>query len=181
MVNRNTSWVWSEAVRRLATRTPCCIFSAPSIARVAVCKLLPFPARFFFNSLDSKNSVFNGVEEPRRLMLWWRHLADRPKDRRHRGQILAVWSKIDLQPLKQNLCLAFDSKKVKTKSSLNSLGITDMVLDNQWASNWWNAKIKLFWCVLNSEVRENKAPPNFGFVFVLQLFKVFRLGGFSWV
>ena len=103
------------------------------------------------------------------------------KVRSHRGQILAVWFQTDLQPLMQNLCLASDSKKVKTKSSLNSLGITDMVLDNQWASNWWNAKIKLFWCVLNSEVRENKAPPNFGFVFVLQLFKVFRLGGFSWV
>ena len=110
-----------------------------------------------------------------------RDLADRPKDRRHKGQILAVWFQTELQPLWQNLCLASDSKKVKTKSSLNSLGITDMVLDNQWASNWWNAKIKLFWCVLNSEVRENKAPPNFGFVFVLQLFKVFRLGGFSWV
>ena len=53
------------------------------------------------------------------------------QDRRHRNQILAVWSKTDLQPLKQNLCLASDSKKVKAKSSLNSLGITDMVLDNQ--------------------------------------------------
>ena len=57
------------------------------------------------------------------------------KVRRHRGQILAVWFQTDLQPLMQNLCLASDSKKVKTKSSLNSLGITDMVLDNQWASN----------------------------------------------
>ena len=64
-----------------------------------------------------------------------RDLADRPKDRRHKGQILAVWFQTDLQPLWQNLCLASDSKKVKTKSSLNSLGITDMVLDNQWASN----------------------------------------------
>ena len=64
-----------------------------------------------------------------------RDLADRLKDRRHCSQILAVWSKTDLQPLRQNLCLASDSKKVKTKSSLNSLGITDMVLDNQWASN----------------------------------------------
>ena len=54
-----------------------------------------------------------------------------PEDRRHRNQILAIWSKTDLQPLKQNLCLASDSKKVKAKSSLNSLGITAMVLDNQ--------------------------------------------------
>ena len=72
------------------------------------------------------------AKEPHALC---RDLADRPKDRRHKGQILAVWFQTDLQPLWQNLCLASDSKKVKTKSSLNSLGITDMVLDNQWASN----------------------------------------------
>ena len=72
------------------------------------------------------------TKEPHALC---RDLADRPKDRRHKGQILAVWFQTDLQPLWQNLCLASDSKKVKTKSSLNSLGITDMVLDNQWASN----------------------------------------------
>ena len=58
-----------------------------------------------------------------------------PQDKRHRSQILAVWSKTDLQPLKQNLCLASDSKMVKAKSSLYSLGITAMVLDNQEASN----------------------------------------------
>jgi hypothetical protein len=33
-----------------------------------------------------------------------------------------------------------------------------------------------YYGVLNSEVRENKVSPNFEFVFVLQLFKVFRLG-----
>ena len=54
----------------------------------------------------------------------------RPQDRRYRGQILGVWSKTDLQPPKQNLYLASDSKKVKAKFSLNSLVITDMVLDN---------------------------------------------------
>jgi hypothetical protein len=53
-----------------------------------------------------------------------------PQDRRHKGQILAVWFDTDLQPPKQNLCLASDSKKVKAKSSLNSPGITYMVLDN---------------------------------------------------
>ena len=80
----------------------------------------------------SPNTYETDTKEPHALC---RDLADRPKDRRHKGQILAVWFQTDLQPLWQNLCLASDSKKVKTKSSLNSLGITDMVLDNQWASN----------------------------------------------
>ena len=41
--------------------------------------------------------------------------------------ICSLYGRIYVWPLIQ--------KKVKTKSSLNSLGITDMVLDNQWASN----------------------------------------------
>ena len=51
-----------------------------------------------------------GIKEAHALC---RDLADRPKDRRHKGQILAVWFQTDLQPLWQNLCLASDSKKVK--------------------------------------------------------------------
>ena len=46
------------------------------------------------------------------------------------SQILAVWSKTDLQSVGKNLCLGSDAKKVKAKPSLNSLGITLMVLDN---------------------------------------------------
>ena len=88
----------------------------------------------FKKNWQKKNKKIAPVlpKEPHALC---RDLADRPKDRRHKGQILAVWFQTDLHPLWQNLCLASDSKKVKTKSSLNSLGITDMVLDNQWASN----------------------------------------------
>jgi hypothetical protein len=37
-------------------------------------------------------------------------------------------------------------------------------------------KLNHFWQYSNSKIRENKVSPNFGFVFVLQLFKVFRQG-----
>ena len=44
-----------------------------------------------------------------------------PQDRRHRSQILAVWSKTDLQSVKQNLCLAPDQKMVRQKKVANDL------------------------------------------------------------
>ena len=37
-------------------------------------------------------------------------------------------------------------------------------------------KLNYFGVGLNSEICENKVSPNFGFVFVLHCFKVFRLG-----
>ena len=37
-------------------------------------------------------------------------------------------------------------------------------------------KLNYFGVEVNSEIRENKVSPNFGFVFVLHCFKVFRLG-----
>ena len=39
------------------------------------------------------------------------------------AQVLAVWSQTDLQPLKQNLCLAPDQKMVRPKKVANDLKI----------------------------------------------------------
>ena len=104
-------------------------------------KMCPFGNKLFLESAQNKMSPFwnvhflecdeNGMCSKSRRLILDVSSCRPPQDRRHRSQILAVWSKTDLQPLKQNLCLASDSKKVKAKSSLNSLGITAMVLDNQ--------------------------------------------------
>ena len=40
-----------------------------------------------------------------------------------RAQILAVWLQTDLQPIKQNLCLAPDQKMVRPKKVANYLKI----------------------------------------------------------
>ena len=47
-----------------------------------------------------------------------------PSEHRNPGaQILAVWSQTDLQPVKQNLCLATDQIMVKPKKVANDLKI----------------------------------------------------------
>ena len=59
---------------------------------------------------ENQNKVIEGMA--------CQHQAMNPK-----AQILAVWTQTDLQPVKQNLCLAPDQKMVRPKKVANDLKI----------------------------------------------------------
>ena len=85
---------------------------------------LLFPFKFFHENKECQSSesvpLVPGVRKVAvmEVVACRRHLP-----RKSKAQILAVWFQTDLQPVKQNLCLAPDQKMVRPKKVANDLKI----------------------------------------------------------